>query len=122
MAKVTLAAIRDFIGQDLGRSHWVTVDQSMIDRFAACTGDNQWIHVDADRARKNTAGGTIAHGFLSLSSIAPLGMDLGLAPVDASAVFNYGLDKIGQPRSPSAFDQRRAERQRAVADQRQGDT
>ena len=95
MAKVTLAAIRDFIGQDLGRSRWVTVDQSMIDQFAACTGDNQWIHVDADRASKESAaGGTIAHGFLSLSLIAPLGMDLGLAPVDASAVFNYGLDKV----------------------------
>ena len=68
MAKVTLAAIRDFIGQDLGRSHWVTVDQSMINQFAACTGDNQWIHVDADRASKESAaGGTIAHGFLSLS-------------------------------------------------------
>ena len=119
MATVTLAAIRDFIGQDLGRSRWVTVDQSMIDQFAACTGDSQWIHVDADRASKeSTAGGTIAHGFLSLSLIAPLGMDLGFAPVDASAVFNYGLDKgqvsntgkIGQPRTPSAFDdQRRAE-------------
>lgn len=95
MAKVTLAAIRDFIGQDLGRSHWVTVDQSMIDQFAACTGDRQWIHVDADRASKESAaGGTIAHGFLSLSLIAPLGMDLGLAPVDASAVINYGLDKV----------------------------
>ena len=95
MAKVTLAAIRDFIGQDLGRSHWVTVDQSMIDQFAACTGDRQWIHVDADRASKESAaGGTIAHGFLSLSLIAPLGMDLGLAPLDASAVFNYGLDKV----------------------------
>ncbi|MBR1172753.1 MaoC family dehydratase [Bradyrhizobium sp. KB893862 SZCCT0404] len=95
MAKVTLAAIRDFIGRDLGRSGWVTVDQSMIDQFAACTGDRQWIHVDADRASKESAaGGTIAHGFLSLSLIAPLSMNLGLVPVDASAVFNYGLDKV----------------------------
>jgi acyl dehydratase len=95
MATVTLAAIRDFIGQDLGKSHWVTVDQSMIDQFAACTGDRQWIHVDTDRASKESAtGGTIAHGFLSLSLIAPLGMGLGLAPVDASAVINYGLDKV----------------------------
>jgi acyl dehydratase len=94
MAKVTLAAIRDFMGQDLGTSDWVTIDQSMIDQFAACTGDRQWIHVDAERARKESlAGGTIAHGFLSLSLIAPLGMELGLAPVDASAVLNYGLDK-----------------------------
>ncbi|TYO66137.1 MaoC family dehydratase [Bradyrhizobium hipponense] len=95
MTTVTLAAIRDFIGQDLGRSHWVTVDQSMIEQFAACTGDRQWIHVDTDRASKESAsGGTIAHGFLSLSLIASLGMGLGLAPVDASAVINYGLDKV----------------------------
>jgi acyl dehydratase len=71
------------------------VDQSMIDQFATCTGDKQWIHTDPDRAsRESPAGATIAHGFLSLSLIAPLGMDLGLAPVDASAVFNYGLDKV----------------------------
>ncbi|MGY3150153.1 acyl dehydratase [Bradyrhizobium sp. USDA 3397] len=95
MAKITLGAIRDFVGQDLGKSDWVTIDRSMIDQFAACTGDSQWIHVDAERASKESpAGGTIAHGFLSLSLIAPLGMDLGLAPVDASAVFNYGLDKV----------------------------
>jgi len=95
MAEITIAAIRDFVGQDLGTSDWVTIDQSMIDQFAACTGDRQWIHVDAERARKESlAGGTIAHGFLSLSLIASLGMELGLAPVDASAVFNYGLDKV----------------------------
>jgi acyl dehydratase len=95
MAKITIAAIRDFVGQDLGTSDWVTIDQSMIDQFAACTGDRQWIHVDAERARKESlVGGTIAHGFLSLSLIASLGMELGLAPVDASAVFNYGLDKV----------------------------
>ena len=87
--------MRRRLGQDLGRSHWVTVDQSMIDQFAACTGDRQWIHIDADRAsRESAAVGTIAHGFLSLSLIAPLGMDLGLASVDASAVINYGLNKV----------------------------
>lgn len=95
MAKVTLATIRDFVGRDLGTSGWITIDQSMINLFAACTGDRQWIHIDADRARRETpVGGTIAHGFLSLSLIAPLGMELGLAPVDASAVLNYGLDKV----------------------------
>ncbi|WP_018322629.1 MaoC family dehydratase [Bradyrhizobium sp. WSM2793] len=95
MAKIKLEAIRDFVGQNLGTSDWITIDQPMIDQFAACTGDRQWIHVDAERASKESpAGGTIAHGFLSLSLIAPLGMNLGLAPVDASAVFNYGLDKV----------------------------
>jgi acyl dehydratase len=95
MAIVTLATLHEFVGQDLGTSNWVTIDQSMIDQFAACTGDRQWIHVDTDRARKESpAGSTIAHGFLSLSLVAPLGMALGIAPVDASAVFNYGLDKV----------------------------
>lgn len=95
MEKMTLATIKDFVGQDLGTSNWITVDQPMINQFAACTGDRQWIHVDQDRAKKESAaGGTIAHGFLSLSLIAPLGEELGLVPVDASAVFNYGLDKV----------------------------
>jgi acyl dehydratase len=67
----------------------------MIDQFAHCTGDRQWIHVDIARARKESpSGGTIAHGFLSLALVAPLGMEVGLAPKDASAVVNYGLDKV----------------------------
>lgn len=95
MAKITLATIRNFVGHDLGASDWITIDQLMIDQFAACTGDRQWIHVDPDRAtRESPAGSTIAHGFLILSLIAPLGVELGLAPIDASAVFNYGLDKV----------------------------
>jgi acyl dehydratase len=95
MATVTIATIGDFVGRDLGTSDWITIDQSMINLFAECTGDRQWIHVDPDRAsRESPAGSTIAHGFLSLSLTAPLAMELGLAPVDASAVFNYGLDKL----------------------------
>src|SRR5258708_18701409 len=58
-------------------------------------GDRQWIHVDVERAsRESPFGGTIAHGYLSLSLGAPLAMEMGLAPKDASAVFNYGLDKV----------------------------
>jgi acyl dehydratase len=67
----------------------------MIDQFAGCTGDQQWIHVDIARAQKESpAGTTIAHGFLSLALVAPLAMKLGLAPSDATAVYNYGLDKV----------------------------
>ena len=73
-------------------------DQELGERLMANAlgvADREAIHIDADRATKESAaGGTIAHGFLSLSLIAPLGMDLGLAPVDASAVINYGLDKV----------------------------
>jgi acyl dehydratase len=95
MAHVTIANVFDFIGKDLGVSEWIQVDQSMIDQFAACTGDRQWIHTDVERARSESPmGSTIAHGFLTLSLVAPLAMDLGLAPRDASAVLNYGLDKV----------------------------
>lgn len=135
MAKITLAAIRDFEGLDLGISDWATIDQSMTDQFAACTGDRHWIHVDAGRARKESlAGGTIARGFLSLSLIAPLGMALGLAPVDASAGSNYGPDKVRfsevrdtgevrQSRSPATVDgERRTERWRALPHQKERGT
>lgn len=95
MTGMTLANIKDFIGQDLGRSDWIQVDQAKINQFADCTGDRQWIHVDADRARKESPfGSTIAHGYLTLSLVAPLSMDLGLVPEDASAVINYGLDRV----------------------------
>jgi len=92
---IKFAELVSNVGRDLGRSDWIKVDQSMIDQFAECTGDRQWIHVDVERARKESpAGQTIAHGFLSLALVAPLAMEIGLAPSDASAVFNYGLDKV----------------------------
>src|SRR6267142_3864339 len=95
MPEITLANVRDFVGQSLGSSNWIDVDQSMIDLFAECTGDRQWIHVDVERAKvESPFGSTIAHGYLSLSLVAALAMDLGLAPKDASAVVNYGLDKV----------------------------
>lgn len=95
MTDITLANIKDFVGQNLGSSDWIDVDQSRIDRFAECTGDRQWIHVDIERAKRESPfGGTIAHGYLSLSLVATLAMEMGLAPKDASAVINYGLDKV----------------------------
>ena len=61
----SLATIRDFVGKELGVSDWVTVDQQRIDAFADCTGDHQWIHVDVERAKRESPfGGTIAHGYL----------------------------------------------------------
>ena len=95
MTDITLANIEDFVGHSLGSSEWIDVDQSKIDQFAECTGDRQWIHVDVERAKRESPfGGTIAHGYLSLSLVAALAMDMGLAPKDASAVINYGLDKV----------------------------
>ncbi|MEX3896201.1 MaoC family dehydratase [Paraburkholderia sp. BR10954] len=91
----SIATIDDFVGRELGISEWVVVDQARIDAFAHCTGDRQWIHVDVERARRESPfGGTIAHGYLTLSLLAALAMEIGLIPEDASAGLNYGLDKV----------------------------
>jgi acyl dehydratase len=84
-----------FVGRELGDTEWVTVDQDRIDQFAACTGDRQWIHVDVERARRESPfGGPIAHGYLSLSLVAAMVMELGMIPPDAATGLNYGLDKV----------------------------
>ncbi|MEX3791069.1 MaoC family dehydratase [Paraburkholderia sp. BR14374] len=91
----SIATIDEFVGRELGVSDWVVVDQAGIDAFAHCTGDRQWIHVDVERARRESPfGGTIAHGYLTLSLLAALAMEIGLIPEDASAGLNYGLDKV----------------------------
>lgn len=87
--------VGDWVGRELGVSDWVVVDQERIDAFAACTGDRQWIHVDVARAKRESPfGGTIAHGYLTLSLLASLAMEVGIVPGDASAGLNYGLDKV----------------------------
>ena len=90
-----VATLNDFVGRELGVSDWVVVDQTRIDAFAQCTGDTQWIHVDVERAsRESPYGGTIAHGYLTLSLLAALAIQVGLIPEDATAGLNYGLDKV----------------------------
>ena len=84
------------VGQDIGTSSWIAVDQQRIDEFAHCTGDHQWIHVDVERAKDSPFGGTIAHGYYTLS-IAPrlLGEVL---PLDRYAMaVNYGLERLRFP-------------------------
>lgn len=90
-----MTTLRQFIGQEIGTSEWRVVDQHMIDEFADCTGDRQWIHVDVERARRESPyGGTIAHGYLTLSLAASLAIEAGVIPSDATAALNYGLDKV----------------------------
>jgi acyl dehydratase len=85
----------EFVGRELGVSNWVTVDQERIDQFAACTGDRQWIHVDVERAKRESPfGGPVAHGYLTLSLLAAMVMELGIIPPDAATGLNYGLDKV----------------------------
>jgi acyl dehydratase len=87
--------ISQFVGRELGVSDWKVVDQARIDQFAECTGDYQWIHVDAQRAAdEGPFGNTIAHGFLCLSLIAVTQEDVGMVPADAAHALNYGLDRV----------------------------
>jgi acyl dehydratase len=95
IADYGMATAAQFVGRELGASDWVVVDQDRIDRFAACTGDRQWIHVDVERARRESPfGGPIAHGYLTLSLVAAMVMELGIVPPDAAGGLNYGLDKV----------------------------
>jgi len=91
----SLSTLEHFVGREIGVSSWHVVDQRRIDEFAECTGDMQWIHVDVERAKRESPyGGTIAHGYLTLSMIATLCIEAGAVPADASAALNYGLDKV----------------------------
>ncbi|HUJ54123.1 MAG TPA: MaoC/PaaZ C-terminal domain-containing protein, partial [Steroidobacteraceae bacterium] len=70
------------VGEEMGVSSWITLDQARISEFAHCTGDHQWLHVDAERAaRESPYGATIAHGFLTLSLIAPTAFEVLVARV-----------------------------------------
>ena len=84
------------VGETLGASDWILVDQARIDAFAQATGDAQWIHVDAARAAQGPFGGTIAHGFLTLSLL-PAMFESGLAFDDVVMTINYGLDRVRFP-------------------------
>ena len=93
--RFSVATLPARVGQELGVSRWFEVDQQRIDEFANCTGDRQWIHVDVERARKESPfGAPVAHGYLTLALLACTGMDIGIVPEDAVAAFNYGLDKV----------------------------
>ncbi|WP_375389214.1 MaoC family dehydratase [uncultured Amnibacterium sp.] len=86
-------ALLEAVGTDLGTSGWITVDQARIDRFADATGDHQWIHVDPERAADGPFGGTIAHGYLSLSLLAPLMFEL-LVVEGCALIVNAGSDRV----------------------------
>jgi len=82
-------------GRDLGHSDWLTIDQDRINAFAEVTEDRQFIHVDPDRARSESPfGGTIAHGFLTLSLLSHLGKQVFPEIRDKALTINYGLNKV----------------------------
>lgn len=89
----TLADLQALIGQSLGHSDWITVDQARVNAFAEATEDRQWIHVDPERAKAGPFGGPIAHGFLTLSLI-PYFFETGFSVRETRMVVNYGLNKV----------------------------
>ena len=94
MPYVPVAELKDYIGKELGRSEWLTIDQERINLFAEATGDFQFIHVDPVKAAQTPFGSTIAHGFLSLSLIPKLMEDILVMPQGLKMVVNYGLDSV----------------------------
>ncbi|GAA3600941.1 MaoC family dehydratase [Marihabitans asiaticum] len=89
----TLEELKALEGQEVGVSEWMTITQEQVNLFAEATGDHQWIHVDEERAKASQFGGTIAHGFLTLSLIPVFGsqifdLDMGQAKL------NYGCEKV----------------------------
>jgi acyl dehydratase len=88
-----LQDLRSEVGQEIGVSEWITIDQQRIDKFAEATGDHQWIHVDPVRAAKGPFGKTIAHGFLTLSLMPELFANA-FSVDDVRMGVNYGLNKV----------------------------
>lgn len=89
-----LTKMKERVGQELGTSDWIEIDQDRINKFADCTGDHQWIHVDEKMAAQGPFGTTIAHGFLSLSLIPYLSADNMVIPEGTAMAINYGLNKV----------------------------
>jgi acyl dehydratase len=89
-----LEEIRGRIGQEVGTSSWLTIGQDRITSFAGATEDRQFIHVDPQAAAQTPFGGTIAHGFLSLSLLSRMAADAMLIPERVTMVVNYGFDKV----------------------------
>ena len=98
MAERTLKRdeLRNYVGQRLGASAWHEVTQEQVGLFADATGDHQWIHVDPARAAAGPFGGTVAHGFLTLS-LAPMLVAEVIEVADASATINSGLNRVRFP-------------------------
>jgi acyl dehydratase len=91
---ISLSDIKSMVGHEIGISDWILVDQGMIDTFANATLDHQFIHVDPVRAAETPFGGTIAHGFLSLSLLSAMNYNCLPAIREQTFAINYGFDKI----------------------------
>ncbi len=94
MKTVTLSELDGLVGTELGTSEWVTIDQDAINAFADTTHDHQFIHIDPEAAKKTPFGGTIAHGFLTLSLLPHFSKEPVILVEGVKMGVNYGFDKI----------------------------
>ena len=94
MPVASLEEIKARIGSEVGVSDWILVDQARIDAFAEVTEDRQFIHVDPEAAARTPFGGTVAHGFLSLSLLSRMAYDVMLTPDNVKMGVNYGFEKV----------------------------
>ena len=92
----SLQELKECVGQELGVSDWLLIEQSRIDQFAAATGDHNWVHVDKEKAAAGPFGKTIAHGFLTLSLIPVLNQSA-FTVGNTKIGLNYGLNKVRFP-------------------------
>lgn len=92
---LTTANLAEHIGQEIGVTDWIAIEQARIGTFAECTEDRQWIHIDVERAKRESPfGAPVAHGMLTLSLLPYWTFQLPAVPADAGAVLNYGFDKV----------------------------
>jgi acyl dehydratase len=115
----TLDELTPLIGQDLGASSWVEIDQHRIDAFAGATGDHQWIHTDPVRAKDGPFGTTIAHGYLTLALLIPMWTEI-LDVREARTKVNYGLGKVRFPAPVPVGSKVRAKATLAAVDEIEG--
>jgi acyl dehydratase len=94
MPMIGLDELRANVGREVGISGWITIDQNRIDAFAEATEDRQFIHTDPSAAAQTPFGGTIAHGFLSLSLLSGMGAEAMIQPDGLKMAINYGLDRV----------------------------
>jgi len=94
MPVASLDDLRSKVGTEVGVSGWLSMDQSRIDAFADATEDRQFIHVDPEAAARTPFGGTVAHGFLSLSMLSRMAAEAMVVPDSVKMAVNYGLDRV----------------------------
>lgn len=94
MILASLDGMRARLGEEVGLSSWIPIDQHRINQFADATEDRQFIHVDEAAAAHTEFGGTVAHGFLTLSLLSRMGMEAMIVPKGLKIAINYGVDKV----------------------------